>query len=67
MAHDSAVKQKLKGKAQKAIGEYQQQTGQGVKGGITKAKGELNEKIADARKKMGKGKAEAQEGFDDDL
>lgn len=64
---DDAMKQKLKGKAQKAIGEYQQQMGQGVKGGISKAKGELNEKIADARMKMGNKKDEVADDIDDKL
>jgi uncharacterized protein YjbJ (UPF0337 family) len=48
----NAVTQKLKGKAQKAKGEYQKRTGHGIKGGISRAKGELNEKIGDARLKM---------------
>jgi uncharacterized protein YjbJ (UPF0337 family) len=54
MARDNSATQKLKGKAQKAIGEYQQRTGQGVKGGISKAKGELNERLADAKNKFGR-------------
>ena len=51
-----ATAQKLKGKAQKAMGEYHQAMGKGVKGGILKAKGELNERIADAKLKFGRDK-----------
>ncbi len=45
------VNQKLKGKAQKVKGQVQQEMGQGVKGGITKIKGHLNETLADIKLK----------------
>ena len=59
-----AKAQKLKGRAQKAVGEFQMKTGQTVKGGISKAKGELNERVADARLSFGKEDYDAEEGDD---
>jgi hypothetical protein len=38
---------KLRAKGQKIKGGLQQQSGEGVKGGITKAKGNINDAIAD--------------------
>jgi hypothetical protein len=38
---------KLRAKGQKIKGEMQQQSGQGLKGGVTKAKGNINDAIAD--------------------
>lgn len=43
------LKQKIKGKAQQVQGAFEQKTGHGVKGGIRKLKGKLNETIADAK------------------
>jgi hypothetical protein len=41
--------QKLKGMSQEIKGEYEQQTGQGVKGGISKLKGKFNKTMADIK------------------
>lgn len=46
---DSPLEQKVKAKAQQAKGEAYEYLGQGVKGGIAKAQGKINEKIADLR------------------
>lgn len=55
-----AMKQKIKGKYQKAAGELQEKFGDAtgdvkmkVKGGISKAKGTYNESMADLKTKMG--------------
>ena len=43
------ITQKLKGKAQQAVGEYHLSKGHVVKGGIAKAKGKINEGLADLK------------------
>ena len=62
----NASAQKLKGKAQQALGEYQMATGQNVKGGISKAKGVLNEKVADAKLSFEQNKNKAVNKAEDD-
>jgi hypothetical protein len=42
-----AIGKKIRAKGQKVKGELQQQSGEGLKGGITKAKGNLNDTLAD--------------------
>lgn len=43
------INQKIKGKIDQAKGEIDIKSGHGVKGGITKLKGKINESIADAK------------------
>jgi hypothetical protein len=45
------VGQKIKGKVQQVQGEFNQQRGKGVKGGVQKLKGKANVTIADAKLK----------------
>jgi len=58
--------QKLKRKAQKAKGEYLIRSGKVIKGGIAKAKGELNERIADAKIKTRNTKQNIVDYIDDE-
>lgn len=60
MSNTDILKQKVKGKLQKAKGEFQKSfsaeddLGMKFKGGISKIKGETNEMIADFKSKMKK-------------
>jgi hypothetical protein len=60
MNDSDALAQKAKGKLQKAKGELQQETGHGVKGGVAKAKGEVNDKMADLKLKANREERQAE-------
>lgn len=47
MATIDDIARKIRAKGQKAKGEVEQQSGRGVKGGISKAQGTVNDAVAD--------------------
>lgn len=59
------IGQKLKGKAQQLKGDFNQERGEGLKGGIQKLKGKANESIADAKLKSKHGRSRTRNADDD--
>jgi uncharacterized protein YjbJ (UPF0337 family) len=49
--HTAPITQKIKGKAQKVVGDIQMKTGSKARGAVNKIKGEFNDSVGGARMK----------------